>query len=61
VDLGQPARAPISIGKAEVVGWLDDNGLVVVENGKLATYDARGTRKRTTSIEVRSASMAFVR
>ena len=60
VDLNQPAGR-IKIPKADVVGWISDAELLVVESGRLVTYDARGAKKRTLPIEAKSAATVFLR
>ena len=60
VDLNQPANR-IKIPRVEMAGWINDAELLVVEDGKLVTYDTKGARRRVTNVEAKSAASVFVR
>lgn len=57
---GEPRSTTIA-RRAALVGWLSDRDLLVAQDGRLAVYDARGTRRRETPIRLRSAADAFLR
>jgi hypothetical protein len=61
VNATDPARVIAAIPHAELVGWLSDSELLVVQDGKLTVYTASGKRARQSSIEVRSAASVFLR
>lgn len=55
------AALPVAIRHAELVGWLSDTDLLVVQGGRLAVYSDGGVRRRETPITVTRAAEAFVR
>jgi hypothetical protein len=61
VNTADPANAIATIPRAELVGWLSDNELLVVQDGRLMTYTASGKKGRQSSIEARSAASVFLR
>ncbi|MCL5744092.1 MAG: hypothetical protein M1541_09215 [Acidobacteria bacterium] len=61
VQLGGQPRPATSIRHAELVGWVSDHEILVVQDGRLAVYDSRGGKRKETSIRVRSAADAFMR
>jgi hypothetical protein len=60
IQLGAPPKTVGTIRKAHAIGWLNDRELLVVDDGVVAIYDARGTKLRTTTIHV-SGAAAFLR
>jgi hypothetical protein len=40
---------------------VSDRELLVAQDGRLAVYDARGSKRKETAIRVRSAADAFLR
>lgn len=61
VNAADPARVLATIPRAELVGWLSDSELLVVQDGRLATYAANGKKGRQSSVEARSAASVFLR
>src|SRR5262245_16054784 len=59
IDVGGSTRAGIE--RAELVGWLDDQHVLVAQDGRLAIYDSRGVKTRDVPLAVRRAADAFVR
>lgn len=59
--LGRLAASPVVIRHAELVGWLSDTDLLVVQGGRLAVYSDRGVRRRETPVTVTAAAGVFVR
>ena len=64
VEVVQPGirtRPLISILHAELVGWLNDREILVVQDRRLAVYDIQGIKRKETTILVRTAADAFLR
>jgi hypothetical protein len=64
VEIVTPAVRPRSttlIHRAALVGWLNEDELLVAAQGRLSVYDIRGARRRETPIRVRSAADALLR
>jgi hypothetical protein len=61
VQLGIPPRSAAIIRHAALVGWVSDRELLVAQDGRLAVYDTRGSKRKETAIRVRSAADAFLR
>ncbi|HEX7550377.1 MAG TPA: hypothetical protein VF579_07365, partial [Candidatus Methylomirabilis sp.] len=61
VQLGIPPRSAATIRHAALVGWVSDRELLVAQDGRLAVYDTRGSKRKETAIRVRSAVDAFLR
>ena len=57
---GQPRPATI-IRHAGLVGWLSDREILVAQDGRLVVYDIRDSKRKETTIRVRSAADAFLR
>ena len=57
---GQSQRATL-IRHAALVGWMDDEEILVAQDGQLAVYDLRGRKQREIPIRVRTAGDAFLR
>jgi hypothetical protein len=49
------------VPRAELVGWLSDSELLLVQDGQLVIYDNGGARRKETRIPARSAAQAFLR
>jgi hypothetical protein len=49
------------IRHAVLVGWGSDREILVAQDGRLAVYDIRGSKRKETTIRVRSATDAFLR
>ncbi len=61
VHLGIPPRSAAVIPHAGLVGRLSDRELLVAQGGRLTVYDIRGSKRKETTIRVRSAADAFLR
>jgi hypothetical protein len=61
IQLGIRVRTLIVLHHANLVGWLNDSEILVVQGGRLAVYDIRGTKRKQTTIQVRSATDVFLR
>jgi hypothetical protein len=61
VNLGFGPLRPTVIRHATFVDWVSDREILVVQDGRLALYDLRGTKLRETTIRVRSGADAFLR
>jgi hypothetical protein len=61
VQLGIQPRSETVVRHAELVGWVSDREILVAQDGRLAVYDIRGTKRKGTTIRVRSAADAFLR
>jgi hypothetical protein len=64
VEIVQPGMSPrpaATIPHAALVGWVNDRELLVAQDGRLAVYDTRGSKRKETAIRVRSAADAFLR
>jgi hypothetical protein len=64
VEVVPPATTPrtaATIRHAGLVGWVSDRALLVAQDGRLAVYDARGSKQKETAIRVRSSEDAFLR
>jgi hypothetical protein len=57
---GQPQRATL-IRHAALVGWMNDEEILVAQDEQLAVYDLRGRVQREIPIRVRTAGDAFLR
>ncbi len=60
-QLGAPPRSAAIIHHAALVGWVSDREILVAQDGRLAVYDTRGSKRKETAIRVRSAADAFLR
>jgi hypothetical protein len=56
----QPQKATM-IRHAVLVGWVSDREILVAQDGRLAVYDIRDSRRKETTIRVRRAADAFLR
>jgi hypothetical protein len=61
VQLGNTPRSVAIIPHAALVGWVSDRELLVAQDGRLAVYDTRGSKRKEIAIRVRSAADAFLR
>jgi hypothetical protein len=61
VQLATQPRPATTIRHAGLVGWLSDREILVAQDGRLAVYDTRGSKRKETTIRVRSAADAFLR
>jgi len=59
VGLVNPTK-PVTITHAELVGWIDDGQLLVVQEGHLAVYSPSGDRLKRTAIAAK-ANAAWLR
>ena len=59
VGLADPTK-PLVITHAELVGWIDDGQLLVVQEGRLAVYSASGAKLKGTAIAAK-ANAAWLR
>lgn len=60
VRLDAPTHTPLVIPHASLVGWLDGDRVLVVQEGELSAYSAAGAKARDTVIAA-SASTAWLR
>ena len=49
------------IPHASLVGWTNDEEILLVENGLLVSYNVVNGRQRESKIKVRNTSYAFLR
>ena len=61
VQTGIQSRSATMIRHAALVGWVNDGEILVAQDGRLAVYDTRGSKRKETTIRVRSAADAFLR
>ena len=61
VQLGIQPRSATVIRHAALVGWVSDREILVAQDGRLAVYDIRGSKRKETTIRVRRAADAFLR
>ena len=61
MEPGSAVRPLVVIPHAALVGWLSETDLLVAQDGRLAVYDVRGTKRKDTTIRLRSAADAFLR
>ena len=61
VQPGIQSRSTTLIRHAALVGWLNEREILVAQDGRLAVFDIRGSKRKVTAIRVRSAADAFLR
>lgn len=61
VQLGIQPQSATRIRHAALVGWVSDHEILVAQDGRLAVYDIHGSKRKDTTIRVRSSADAFLR
>ncbi len=64
VEVVQPGIRPrpaAMIRHAALVDWVSNREILVAQDGRLAVYDIRGSKRKETTVRVRSAADAFLR
>jgi hypothetical protein len=61
VALAAPEKVIISLAKAELIGWLDQQRLLVLKNGELQVVDANSGKVSPTGIKADAAKYVFLR
>jgi hypothetical protein len=61
VQLGIQPRRTAVIRQAGLVGWVSDHEILVAQDGRLVVYDTHGSKRKETTIRVRSAADTFLR
>ena len=59
--LDDPPKRTARIPHASLVGWVDDQEILLVENGVLVSYNVISGKRRTSAIKVAKQSHAFLR